>query len=214
MKNLILVVMAFMMVGCASTRTRYSDPVMRVMIDPDSIKANEYVRLQAALVQSGKWEVVDRGMAYRALKKEQDRQHVGESGRFGDEEKYARWGELFGVGGIVVARSQCEVAQSSWSGKPILRCLQFLSVVDARTGEVITAVEGESNDGKHFYGQTKVTASWGDTVEQLNESFPEYFEGNKYTSRLVEYRTENKRRAIARKERAKQAKEKQQQPAK
>lgn len=188
---MILAVLGTVATGCATARTRYSDPVMRVMIDPDSIEEMHYTRVQKALVTSGKWTVVDRGAAYQAVKKEQERQHRDDSSRFESKEKWAHWGKLYGVGGIVAAQAQCEVVSRFWSSSPTLRCLQYLAVVDARTGEVITAVENESDDGKTFYGEMRIAPSWDETVDMLNKAFPKYFESDKRHDRLIKYQAES-----------------------
>lgn len=189
MKTLMMLLLAVSMVGCATARTKYTDPVMRVMIDPDSIDQMNYVRVQKALVESGKWRVVDRGAAYSAIKKEQERQYQDESERFANREKWAHWGKMYGVGGVIAAQTQCEIKKGFWND-PILSCFQYLAVVDATTGEVITAVDGIAEDGKHFYGETKVAPSWDETVEKLNKSFPTHFKTQSQHKNLVKHSDE------------------------
>lgn len=171
--------------GCATARTKWTDKTMRVMIDPDGIDANHYVKIQQALVDSGKWVVVDRGMGYNAIQKEQEREHRYETDRFLDREKFAHWGKLYGVGGIVVAHAQCQVKDGWIMKKNYPHCQQYLSIVDTNSGEVIAAVQDEADGGSYDY---QMAPSWDDIVAKLNNAFPSHFEPNKDEKSLRDYK--------------------------
>lgn len=171
------------LVGCASTpRTKWTDPVGRVLIDPDSISPEHYVLIQRSLVESGKWFVVDRSKGYKAVKAEQERLHRDEGERFDDREKFARWGKLYGVGGIVVASAQCRKEQGWLIGNWYNHCRQFLSIIDAVTGEVIAAIENTAESAEaDFY------PPWDEAVAKLNSAYPKSFEF-KTSQRLEDYK--------------------------
>lgn len=191
-KTILLIVvsgatLAMLSAGCAQKRTRYSDKTMRVMIDPDSIDSANYVRLQQALIESGKWEVIDRYKGYKAMKKEQERQHRTEADRFEDKQKWAMWGKMYGVGGIVVPNAQCQTNFTWLRHRPYAYCLQTLSIVDANTGEVITMV---SHKQEGEVDETYMATTWEDTVERFNKAFPSTFKPVAYTERLQNYMKE------------------------
>ncbi len=179
------------LMGCASTpRTKWTDKTMRVMIDPDSIPAEHHVMIQQALVDSGKWFVVDRSKGFKAIKTEQERLHREESDRYEDREKWAHWGKLYGVGGIVVAHAQCKKEQGWLIGRWYQVCRQYLSIVDSNTGEVITAIQNdaESKEADFF-------SRWDEAVAKLNESYPANFKPFQTSERLEQYRELSKEEA-------------------
>lgn len=185
MKNVILTtLLALLMTACASTpRTKWTDKTMRVMIDPDSIAAEHHVLIQRALVESGKWFVVDRSKGFKAIKTEQERLHRTEEDRYADKEKWAHWGKLYGVGGIVVASAQCRKEQGMILGGWYQVCRQFLSIVDSNTGEVITAIENKAeSDEVDFYPQ------WDDAVAKLNNAYPENFKPTQPSKQIEFYK--------------------------
>jgi hypothetical protein len=155
---------------------------MTVMIDPQSVPAGDYVRLQQALVESGKWTVIDRANAYKAVKKEQEREHKSDQDRFDNARKWALWGKMYGVGGIFVGHVQCQTQYTAITNNRYQRCLQHLSIVDANTTEIISQVsnvsEGDTND---------FTPPWQDTVDKFNKEFPATFKPVKYSERLHDY---------------------------
>lgn len=178
--------------ACASVpRNKFTDKNFRVMIDPDSIDAKNYVRIQTALIKSKKFVVIDRASGFKAMKKEQDRLHKTNPTRFRNREKWAHWGEMYGVGGIVVAHIQCTIGKSLFGGN-LNNCLHFLSIVDANTGVVIAAVE-ESSYSKLSY---TMAPSWEDTVEELLEEYPTHFEPNRDHENLIYYRALSKEKAL------------------
>ena len=186
------------LVSCASTpRTKWTDKTMRVMLDPDSIKAKHHVRIQQALVASGKWTVVDRSSGFEAIKKEQEQLYLENGDRYNDQEKWAHWGKLYGVGGIVIAKAQCVKKQRWFSGSKYTHCLQHLAIIDSNTGEVIAAVQAQSSGES---GEANIAPSWEDAVIALNDAYPENYQPDKSHKKLVNYRRLSKERAIRRKE--------------
>lgn len=170
--------------GCATPRTRWTDKTMRVLINPEGISANHYVKIQQALTESGKWVVVDRGMAYDAIKKEQEREHREQSDRFLDREKFAHWGKLYGVGGIVVAHAQC-TTKDGWFKHAYPVCHQYLAIVDSNTGEVIATAKDEAEGSSYDYD---LAPEWEDIVAKLNKAYPENYEPNKDHKILRDYK--------------------------
>lgn len=173
--------------GCAgkTPRTRWTDKTMRVAIDPASIDANNYVRIQQALVESGKWVVVDRAMAFNAIRHEQERLHRTDSDRFADREKFAIWGRMLGVGGVVVAHAQCSSKGSFWTEARYQHCHQFLSIVDSNSGEVIATSENEEDGAT---SEESIAPPWDETVARLNAAYPKHFEPRRDQKPLEEYR--------------------------
>lgn len=180
-----LLILSLCLVACSSDpkRTRDSDKTLRVMIDPDSIDSANHVVLQNDLISSGKFYVIDRAAAYKAVKKEQERQHLTEADRFEDKQKYALWAKLYGAGGVVVAHIQCVDNQSTGNiliGVAHLAtlgvfhksrvCDQFLELVDTNTAEVISSVRNTYKTDSERYEM-----SWKDSVEKLISSYPETF---------------------------------------
>lgn len=179
----VAVVTASIVSGCSTARTKWTDRTMRVMIDPDSIPASQHVALQQALVEQGKWFVVDRAVGYRAIKTEQERLHRTEEDRYEDREKWSHWGKMYGVGGIIVGAIQCKNQQSFW-GNWYQTCNQFLSIVDANTGEVIAAIQTRKSSG-----DAEFVPEWDDAVDKLANAYPSHFNGVKTSERLEQYRT-------------------------
>jgi hypothetical protein len=195
MKKVILVLVALGMVGCASApRTKWTDKTMRVMIDPESIDAQNYVKIQYSLVASGKWIVVDRKDGLRAIKHEQDMLHRTESDRYDDREKYAMWGKLYGVGGVIVAHSQCQRRDGFFPGQ-YNRCRQNLAIMDTNNGEVIAVSEARADSDAW-----NEMPDWEDAVSVLNDNFPKNFEKDKTDKRLAEYKDLAREEAIRQKE--------------
>lgn len=194
MKKL-LFILAIILSACSSkeVRTKFTDKNMRLMIDPDKVDEAQHVRLQTALVRSDRWTVIDRKDAYSAIKKEQDREHRQDNDRFSDEEKWAQWGQLYGVGAILVPHVDCYLTQNLWTLRYSKHCVQFLRLVDANTAEVVLAVEGKSDAPEHD------TPDWYDLVEKLGDEYPEFFSEVKISERLERYKKQSEQRAIAQK---------------
>lgn len=186
----VILFLVLVFAGCSSEqkRTRFTDKNMRVMIDPDSISIESYVRIQKALVETGAFAVIDRSKGMNAIKKEQERLHRNEVDRFADREKWAQWGRLYGVGAIVVAHDQCYNKQSFWNPQHVVRqCDQFLSLMDANTGEVIVAVEGKGEAPAVVEGGVPMVPSWDEITNKLVDAYPKNFEFKPYTKSIVEY---------------------------
>ena len=181
--------------ACSSTevRTKFTDKNMRLMVDPDKVDEAQHVRLQTALVKTDRWTVIDRKDGFSAIKKEQDREHRNDSDRFSDQEKWAQWGQLYGVGAILVPHVDCYLKQNLFSPRLSKHCVQFLRLVDANTAEVILAVEGSSSSVESD------TPDWYETVEKLGEEYPTQFTEEKISERLIRYKKQSEARAIAQK---------------
>lgn len=187
--TVLLVSLLFM--GCSSVpKTKWTDKNMRIMVDPDSIDVANYVEVQTALVKTGKFMVIDRASAYKAAQKEQERLHKTEGDRFEDKEKWAHWGKMYGVGAIVVGHIQC-VHEMTWYGGQRQTCRQFLSMVDANTGEVFLAVDGEASINEESNIQQMaynyVAPSWEKIVIQLADAYPANFVAEHYSGPALQY---------------------------
>ena len=183
------------LLGCASIpRTKLTDKSMRVMIDPAHLDQENYVRLQTALVNSGKWVVVDRSDGFEAVKQEQLRQNRTEDDRYEDKERWSHWGKLYGVGAVIVPHADCIRQTHFWTNAERKGCRQFLRIVDANTAEVIAAVEGQNTS------TPLDTPDWKDTVASLDEHYPEVFEKVEYHEKLKAYQVESEERAKKEKE--------------
>lgn len=183
--------------GCASKqkRTKWTDPVMRVMIDPQSVDATDYVSIQYALHATGKWIIVDRNDGYEAIVKEQERIHRDMVDRFADREKYAHWGKLYGVGGVVVGHRRCVRKQTMILGSDYRDCRVHLAIINANTGEVLSAASGKERlDGWDS------TPTFEEVADTVTDQFPKHFEPNKNAESLERYKDISKEEAIRQKE--------------
>ena len=173
--------------SCAgkTPRSKLSDPHMRVAVWPQGIDSGNFVRIQQALVASGKFVVVDRAVGLAAIKHEQDAQHVTESNRFAYPEKFAHFGKLLGVGAVVVAHTQCANKGSFWTDARYAKCQQFTEIVNSNTGEVMASAEGmEETD----LGEGEIAPSWDGTVDRLIAAYPKFYERSHETQELVDYK--------------------------
>ena len=174
--------------GCSSMpkRTRSSDPVMRIAIDADTLSESSYARLLQAIMDTGKFIVVDRSSGFKAIVQEQEHQHG--TTRFGAHEKYALWGSLYGVGGIFVGTEEC-MLRDPFIGSKYYECLQNLTLINTTTGEVMAASEALSES------ETRRAASWDDAIDTLVDHYPKRFvvkedlhQTVKYDETLIDYR--------------------------
>lgn len=204
MKKLITVMAWLLLIpilcNCAGKpRTKWTDPAMRVMVDPDGLHARDYIRIVKALKSSGKWFVVDRRDALRQIFKEQKMIHRDRSDQFLDQEKYSIWGRLHGIGGVVVGRVDCGRRGGFWG--PWTHCKQYLAIVSANSGEVIAAAEAENDDAQMDYsGDIQIGSDWTDAVSALNDAFPKDYEKLQYSEDMQMFREEAKEEAIKQKE--------------
>ncbi len=186
MKSTIILVTLLFLCSCATKRTKYSDKNMRIMVDPSGISMTDYTNLQTALVQSNVWTVLDRARGIAAVKNEQEQLHKYNHDRFDPREKFAHWGKLHGVGAVVVAHSECQNRVNQWNVTELRNyCRLFLNLVDANTGEVIVAVNGD--DKAPFMSSPE----WDDVVEELVEVYPKYFKDVELHEKLLEYKEDS-----------------------
>lgn len=187
--------------GCATSRTKYTDKNLRVMIDPDHIDEDNYFKLQKALVASGSFVVVDRKQGFTAIKKEQERLHRNEVDRYEDKQKWAHWGKLYGVGGIIVPHNECQKVESGplFKPGPRVRCHQYLSILDANTGEVIAVAQENvySERIANIYGNHYLAPEWDDTVDTLMDNYPKKFEKREDHEIIANYKKESEEHAQA-----------------
>lgn len=190
---MVLISLVVISTGCATARTRSSDPVMRIAVDADSMPLESYVRLQRSLVQSGKFVVVDRAAGFKFINHEQKIQH--HTDRFGADEKYAEWGKMYGVGGVVVGIQNCQL-RDGWNGQ-YFRCMENLALIDVTTGETI-AVSEDTQDTDN----RQVNPNWDRAVDDMVDHFPKYFATTdnlhqtiKYSSTLKDYREQISQKA-------------------
>ena len=200
MKTYLIMVLALVSVGCSSAtvkRTVETDPQMRVLIDP-RIPAGHYTQIRRALVQSGKFEVVDRRDGFEAALREQDLQHrSGYADRFSDREKWAHIGDMYGAGGIVTATAECYQDKNFW-GKFTRYCNQSLAMIDGRTGVVMFEVEGKNSIP---WTADWVTPDWNEVVAKAVQTYPEYFKPRVVKHPLDQYMDQSEEKA--KRERAK-----------
>ncbi len=193
-----LALIGLLISGCSSAvikRTKFSDKSMRIMIDPDSFEVEEHVRLQHALVDSGKWAVIDRGRGMKAIQKEQERLHRDQVDRFDDRQKWAHWGKLYGVGGVVVGHIQCTKKMNFWMTSWKNDCQQFINLIDSNTGEVITAIEHRDEF------DADLGSNWAIAVDKLNSAYPKDYrsQGIKH-GKLVQYEDVSAEHSLRQKE--------------
>lgn len=191
-RNVIFLFLAFFVVSCSSVqkRTKWTDKNMRLMIDPNSLSAESYVAVQTALVKDGTFTIVDRSAGFNAVKREQERTQRSEEDRYADKEKWAHWGKLYGVGAIVVGHATCYRAKPFFSQyNYVARCNQYLSIVNANTGEVIVAVQGQEDSPMLLEdGSFSTPATWQDITEQLISAYPKYYKPEQYSEGVQKYR--------------------------
>lgn len=178
-------------------RSKYSDPHMRVAVWPVGIDAGNHVRIQQALVATGKFIVVDRGAGLAAIEKEQEALHETQSDRFADAEKFAHWGKLLGVGAVVVAHTQCADKHAWIVNSMYARCQQFVEIVNSNTGEVMASAEGQEDTANN---EQELAPSWESTVDRLVDAYPSHYEPNRDTAELVDYKALSKEEATRQKE--------------
>jgi len=203
MKNLIIFISSLMLFGCASTpNTKWNDKNMRVMIDPDSVDQKQYNKVLAAVMRLNKFTVVARGRGFKAVQREQERLHGEDTEhRYSDREKWAHWGELYGVGAIIVPTVNCRATQHAIGVHNYNSCEQFLRIVDANTGQILVMVEGENEADR-----MSMAPDWNEVAYNLHELYHEYDKELHYSEKLIAYQEASARSAAqyrqARKSRA------------
>lgn len=182
----ILIIESIFISGCSHQvrRTKFSDAKLRVCVDPASIDAPNYIKIENALVSSGHFIVVDRSMGFKAIKAEQEETYKNNPDRYANREKYAHWAKLYGCGSIVVAQTQCQALQGFLSGY-YNHCEQNIQILDANTAEITAVADGQEDTDKN---ETSIAPDWDKTVDRLVSNYPKYFEPNKDTKELKEYK--------------------------
>jgi len=140
-------------------------------------------------VDTRRFFVVDRGQGFKAVMNEQNLEHGNHLSRFGDPERYARLGKLYGVGGIVVASIQCGARHRALFGDS-MRCVQYLALVNANTAEVVAAVQYDQSDVDHYYTEVTMAPSWDEAVDKFMDAIPKEFERELYDNNMKHYRRE------------------------
>lgn len=191
MKNVIstmLLVTGLMLTGCASQqnvkRTLATDPGLRVLIDP-RIQSEHYVEIRRALVESGKFEVVERKDGLEVALDEQNLQFNYGSERFDDREKWAHIGRLMGAAAVISAHAQCHQIQNFF-GQWVKACRQNLAVIDARTSQVVAVAKDDNEVPWSATGY--MVPDWEKAVTKLVEAYPEYFVPRPNSKELERYR--------------------------
>lgn len=197
MKTTFLFVIAISIVGCSSPpiRTKWADKNLRVALDADSVSTDDYVSIQTALVKEGRFMVIDRNIGFKAIKTEQERLHRNEIDRYSDKEKWAMWGRMYGVGAIVWAHSQCYRTTKFFSANLYTTvCKQYLSLVDANTGEIIAAIDNEAESpamANNFGSESfKSPTDWTVAVEKFTDAYPKDYKPQYYTEGILNYQKE------------------------
>ena len=183
-------------IGCAH-KTYLNDKNMRVMVDDSHLDIYNTQKLQAQLIKTKMFEVVDRGAAWNSLKKEQENQWVDEKYRYEESEKYAHWGKLYGVGAVLAPTFYCIVKQSIWRpGSRIKACTQMLNMVDANTGRIIAS---ENTEGAY---DSHEILDWEDIIDKLYDAYSDYnaTKETDYTGELKNYRQETVKTVVEKQE--------------
>lgn len=180
---------------------------MRIFVDPESVSSKDYVAITTELVKQNKFMVIDRSQGFKAVQNEQERLHRYQSDRFSNKEKYALWGKMYGVGAIVVGHSQCYKRKPliNFSSSPYVNsCHQYLSLIDANTGEVIVAVNGKDEQptpGSNWGSESFTAPSdWAGVVADFVEAYPKVYKPEHYSEGMVQYRDIAEQEAIAQEE--------------
>lgn len=195
------IAVAMVLSGCSSTkvlRTQENDAMLRVILDP-TIEEAHYVQIRRALVESGRFEVIDRRDGFAAALKEQDLQfRSGYQDRFSDREKWAHIGRMYGARGVITASAQC-YQNKNWLGEYRKYCKQILTFIDGYTGKVEFSVQGENSE-PWVVGYT--VPNWDDVVKRAVAEYPAYFKPRVVDPLLEQYQDQSEE--LAKREREKQ----------
>jgi hypothetical protein len=192
MKHTFLV-LSFLVLGCSGPqirRTLETDPVRRVFIDP-KIDVAHYTEIRRALVETGKFEVVDRSEAFEAAFREQELQHAKAGQRFANKEKWSWVGEFYGAAAVIQANASCWQAKNFW-GTFTRYCRQTLSLIDTTTGVVVFSVVGENSIP---WTVEWVVPDWDETVAKAADAYPVYFKPRIVKAPLKQYMDQSEERA-------------------
>ena len=169
---------------------RENHPLLRVIVD-DRVSSVVYNQVTVALMQSGRYEVLERQAGYAASVRETDRVFKNEPDKFDPEEKWLWYSKYRGGRGLIIPSMECVTRYNNWNGDYRRSCKQFISLVDGMTSRVIAAVSDEQTSSE------QTTPEWTTIVEKLNESLPEHVEELeiKHSDWVRPYRMESARRA-------------------
>lgn len=161
-----IIAISLLSTACSTVRTKYTDPVLRVAIDPETVSEASVAKIRSIAIKTRFFQVVDRGVAFRAAKTEQDLVHGEMSERFAKREKYAQLGKLYGVGGILVPEEHCQTMMSGGGGY-YRDCQMTLNLVNASTGEII-AVSTDRKETENY----SHAPDWTDAIYDLIDQYP------------------------------------------
>lgn len=186
MKNVIYVLLSVVLLsGCATKvkRMKSTDPGLRVLIDP-ALPVEHATEIRRALVESGKFEVIDRREGFAAAIREQNLQFRSTyADRFSDREKWMHIGKMYGAASIITGRADCYTTKSFW-GHPIRECRQNLVFINGRTGVVELAVSGKNSIP---YTAEWMVPDWDEVIAKMVDKYPEFFEPRKIEKTLEKY---------------------------
>jgi hypothetical protein len=171
-------------------RNLETDPVRRIFIDP-KIDVAHYTEIRRALVQTGKFEVVDRSEAFEAAFREQELQHAEAGVRFSDKEKWSWVGEFYGAAAVIQANASCWQSKNFW-GTYKRYCRQTLSLIDTSTGVVMFSVVDTNSIP---WTVEWVVPDWDDVVDKATDAYPEYFKPRIVKAPLQQYIDQSEERA-------------------
>lgn len=193
-KNLFQMVLSafvLIMVSCSTARvvrTKATDPMLRVAIDFSTVDEAQYVELRRALVETGKFQVIDRREGFAAALREQNLQYESSlQDRFDSKEKYIRLGKLLGVRAVIVPHAHCYQAKS-WLGEFKRYCKQDLAFLDAATGEIQFEVGDEASV---VWTAEFVAPEWTSIARKVVETYPEYFNPPETSPMLESYKEQS-----------------------
>ena len=180
--------------ACSTTHVRRdlaNDPARRVFIDPHGIDPANYVAVRRAIVQTGKFEVVDRAEGFQAAILEQELQHNRMGQNFSDKEKWAWMGEFYGAAAVVHATVQCFEKKNFW-GTFKRSCKQDMAFIDASTGVVLFEVDGENDMD---WTANWVVPDWSEVAQAAVETYPEFFTPRPMGEPLKDYMDQSEERS-------------------
>lgn len=180
-------------------KSKYNTPEMRIMIDPRNTTPENYIAIQEALFSSGRWDIVDRSSAFRAIKKEQEFEHKYMRDRFNDADKWSWWGQLFGIRAVVVFSSECGQRKKwRWFATDHYKvCNQKIVLYDANTALTLAAI-AHREEGN--YGDQDLEVSWENAVKKFNKMFLAVKKREYIGKKLRRYKLISKERAVRNKE--------------
>lgn len=171
--------------GCASPRTKWTDPAMRVAVATDN--GNAYAEIQTALMENGRFFVVDRQGGFQVALVEQE---FNQSDRVDPKERFAKIGKMYGVGGVIVAHVACVSHMTFFSGvsSPSADCTEHLSLISTTTGQVIASSRAIVNTPVDMVWNRPPVPSWEEAVQNLEDKMPTHFEKPQWSGLAEEYR--------------------------